>query len=76
MTKWYVSSIGGQSYIAESYDGSWQIGLSAHCLACAKSDILAKHGGRVDTRGHNNICGSFLKAMQATIKIEKNNDQM
>ena len=42
--------------------------IHAHCLACAKADLLAEHGGRVDLRGWHKAgwCGSFLLAMANT----------
>jgi hypothetical protein len=45
--------------------------LKAHCLACAKTDLLAEHGGRVDLRGsHMSLCGGFLLAMQKGVDEE------
>jgi hypothetical protein len=53
----------------ESFSGS------AHCLACAKSDVLQKRGSKVDTRGSTRtLCGSYLLATLqiATGTIETN----
>ena len=65
--KWSVSSLGGQSYIAERIvdNKSESRNLHSHCLACAKSDTIAKYGGEVDTRGWHNqgICGVFMLAI-------------
>jgi len=44
--------------------------ITSHCLACAKIEVLSKYGGKVDGRGHKDICGVFLKAMQQVIKEE------
>jgi len=40
------------------------VDVSAHCLACAKTEVLLKYGGKVDIRGWHKqgICGTFLKA--------------
>jgi hypothetical protein len=72
--KWSVS--GHDSfYMGERIvDGKSQVVyVSSHCLACAKTDILAKHGGQVDTRGWHKqgICGSFLMAMIQEIAQEE-----
>lgn len=73
--KWSVSSMGSQDFIAERIiDGkSEQQHVHSHCLACAKTDILAKYGGQVDTRGWQNqgTCGSFLKAIAEGVKNEQ-----
>ncbi len=65
-SKWSVTSLGGQSYLAERIiDGkSESKDLHSHCLACAKADVIAKYGGKVDTRGWHKqgICGEFLSA--------------
>lgn len=73
--KWYVSDMGGNFYLAErTIDGkSEQVEFSAHCLSCAKNDILAKRGGQVDLRGtHLTICGAFARSMQFTVLEEEN----
>ncbi len=66
-SKWSVTSLGSQSYLAERIiDGkSESKDLHSHCLACAKVDIIARYGGEVDIRGWRNqgICGTFLLAM-------------
>ena len=51
--------------------------FSSHCLACAKTDIMAKTGEPADIRGWHNqgICGSFLKAMRITLGIEDEDGQ-
>lgn len=44
--------------------------MSAHCLACAKSDLMAQTGEKVDIRGwHKQKCGSFARAMALTITL-------
>jgi hypothetical protein len=64
--KWAVSSMGGDTFLGERIvDGKTEsIEIRAHCLACAKAEILTRRGGEVDTRGWHNqgVCGSFLKA--------------
>ena len=49
--------------------------ISAHCLACAKSDIMAETGELADIRGWHkqDMCGSFLKAMRMAIEGEIQN---
>lgn len=73
-SKWHVSHMGFKSYIAERIvdDELEQLEFSSHCLACAKVDVLAKRGGRVDLRGwhRQGICGSFLAAMAVTVEEE------
>lgn len=74
---WLVFHDGGHSYTAErrvngkreSHD------VHSHCLACAKTDILAKYGGKVDTRGwqKQGSCGSVLASMQDGINAEEKN---
>jgi len=72
--KWFVTSTGWNSYLAErivneKYE-KWE--GSAHCLQCAKAEVLAKFGGIVDLRGsHLSICGSFLRAMQSASEDEE-----
>jgi hypothetical protein len=46
--------------------------FSAHCLACAKVEILMKYGGKVDLRGWQKQggCGSFLKVTQGSVDNE------
>lgn len=66
--KWLVSDDGsGRFFIAERIvDGQLEHRyFSSHCLACAKSDVIAKYGGKVDTRGwhRQGLCGVFLLAM-------------
>lgn len=66
-SKWSIASSIGHSYTAERIvDGkSESKDFNSHCLACAKSDIMAKYGGEVDTRGWHKqgLCGAFLLAM-------------
>jgi len=73
--KWRVYDDGFNSFYAERTlpDGSQETHyFNAHCLACAKVEILATYGGRVDLRGHSNTaCGIFLLAMQLAIDTEK-----
>ena len=72
--KWYVARVVGSSYIAQrTVDGTVEtVELDSHCLACAKSDILAKYGGKVDLRGwHKSRCGAFLLAMAYSVGHEE-----
>jgi len=65
--KWSVVETTPGDYLAERIiDGKYEAHeLRAHCLACAKTDVLAKYSGRVDLRGHHRgLCGGFLWAMQ------------
>lgn len=44
--------------------------MSAHCLACAKSELMANTGEKVDIRGwHKQQCGPFARAMAMTITL-------
>jgi len=64
--KWYVVCVMGSDYMAQrTKDGKLEtVEFQSHCLACAKVDILAKCGGKVDLRGwHKSPCGLFLLAM-------------
>ena len=46
--------------------------LSSHCLQCAKTDVMAKTGEKVDIRGwHMAKCGPFTKAMAVGILLEE-----
>lgn len=47
--------------------------ISAHCSACAKTDIMTKTGEPADIRGWHmqGMCGSFLKAMRISLAEEK-----
>ena len=47
--------------------------LSAHCIACAKVEIMTKTGEPADIRGwqKQGMCGSFLKAMRISIDEEE-----
>ena len=47
------------------------VDMSAHCLACAKSDYMAKYGRLVDIRGWHKqgMCGTFLKSMRTTVEF-------
>ena len=71
----------GDHYTAERIvDGKnevYDIG-NCHCLACAKTKVLATRGGRVDLRGSHlaGMCGSFLQATAAALEDEKNHDCM
>jgi hypothetical protein len=70
--------MGLQHYLAErTVDGKYEKQeLSAHCLACAKSEVLARYGGNVDLRGWNKqgTCGAFLRAMQMTTDAEEDEE--
>ena len=71
--KWAVGHMGNYDYIAERIvDGKHETQyVHSHCLACAKTDILAKYGGKVDLRGwHKSPCGVFLLAMAQTMDEE------
>lgn len=74
---WYVSDVGLGSFMAErTVNGKREFEyLSAHCLACAKADILAQCGGKVDLRGwhRQGNCGVWLVAMQTTVNLEEGN---
>lgn len=63
--KWRVSEMYPRFYIAERIvDGNLEHHeLGAHCLACAKMEILVKYGGKVDNRGWHKQgdCGVFLR---------------
>lgn len=67
--KWHISELFPQHFIAERIvnDLTEYYEIHAHCLACAKIDILTEHGGEVDMRGWHNqgICGLLLKAMES-----------
>ena len=72
--KWYVWQMGRQDFAAErTINGNNETRyLHSHCLACAKIDILAKYGGKIDLRGWHKQgnCGLFLWAMQHTVDQE------
>ena len=78
--KWSVIHTGASSYMGERIkNGKTEVVYEhSHCLQCAKSDILAKYGGRVDTRGwHLSNCGAFMLAMQkGIIEEEKENGNL
>ena len=71
--KWSVWHTMFRDYSASRIvDGKSQVvELSSHCLACAKTEIMAEYGGKVDTRGWHKqgMCGSFMMAM-ATLPEE------
>lgn len=77
--RWHVGSTGGQSYIAERIldDNHETKYVNAHCLACAKSEVLARYGGKVDLRGWHRAgtCGFFLLAMQSGTDNEKEEEE-
>ena len=74
--KWDVYRYMGGMYVAIRIDGqevqSVDLPSSTHCLACAKTSILAKRGGKVDLRGWHKqgYCGACLKAMQRAVDTE------
>ena len=76
---WRVYSYHGLGdYYAEHVVNGWaKKEISAHCLACAKTDLMAKTGELADIRGWHKqgVCGSFLKAMQTSIKKEIENNE-
>ena len=73
---WKVYNFVFSSYYAERFSGGRVTESkkfdNVHCLACAKTTIMAETGELVDIRGWNfqGMCGSFLKAMHETIKAE------
>ncbi len=74
--KWRVYVEGSKDYYAERTlpDGTQEVRLiaGAHCLACAKVDVLSRWGGRVDLRGHHTtMCDAFLLVMQAIVEAER-----
>lgn len=80
--KWAVfsESPGGQSYYAERYvNGELeQRYVSAHCLACAKTEVLSRYGGQVDLRGWHmaaSMCGAFLRATAKAVDDEKDMEE-
>lgn len=58
-------------YVAYFDDGEVRE-TGAHCLACAKVDIMMETGLPVDIRGWNKqgFCGTFLKASRVSIDEE------
>ncbi len=73
--KWRVYAEGMNSFYAERAlpDGSQEVHyFNAHCLACAKVEVLTHWGGHVDLRGHHkSACGTFLLAMQLAVNTER-----
>lgn len=68
----YDAGFSGSFYAERVIDGRAieTTNLSAHCLACAKSDIMAQTGEKVDMRGwHKQKCGPFARAMATTITL-------
>lgn len=66
--KWYVCRLDFNYYEAQrTVNGILETWYgNAHCLACAKSDLLAERGGQIDLRGsHMTRCGGFLMVMQS-----------
>jgi hypothetical protein len=73
---WRVYDAGFDNYYAERVVKGKSVEyreLDAHCKACAKSDLMAETGIPADIRGwtRQGMCGSFLKAMRATIEEEE-----
>ena len=74
---WSVSGFGhgSQDFYAERIrpDGTREYhDVHAHCLQCAKAEVLMKYGGRVDLRGwHLTTCGTFLYAVAHAPPDEK-----
>ena len=63
--KWAVGEMATQHYLAERIINGkteWHE-LTAHCLACAKMEILTEYGGKVDLRGWHKqgSCGVYLR---------------
>lgn len=77
--KWSVLQQGDQDFVAERIiNGNHEtIYIHAHCLACAKVDLLGRYGGTVDLRGTHlqGICGSFLQAIQSVVDQEDESDE-
>lgn len=76
--KWAIFNTGGDFYLAERIritQGYEQREIKAHCLACAKVEILSQYGGEVDLRGwhKSGTCGSYLKSLAIAIKQEGEN---
>ena len=70
--KWYVKKIPYENtYYCE--DGTQTVNISNQCCgACARLELISKHGGYVDLRGlyRYGICFSFLSAMNRMNKKE------
>ena len=64
-------------YFVEVFDDKGividHVNLHSHCLACAKTDYMAKYGRLVDIRGwqKQGMCGAFLKSMRMVTEEEK-----
>lgn len=76
---WQVSQMIGQHYIAERFvDGEleWHE-ITAHCLACAKNEILMEYGGKVDLRGWHKqgSCGFFLRFSASTLELSPDKER-
>jgi len=70
--RWQVGQMGSQHYLAErKVNGiiEWHE-VSAHCLACAKNEILMEYGGKVDLRGwqKQGNCGFFLRVTASELE--------
>lgn len=75
--KWSVigEAAGSDFYYAERFiDGKLeQDWVKSHCLACAKTEVLNRHGGQIDLRGWHMAaatCGLFLLATQRAVDEE------
>ena len=72
---WRVYSEGFNTYYAEKISPSGKMveyidSISAHCLTCAKTELMAKTGIVADIRGWHkakSVCGGMAKAMQLAI---------
>ena len=76
---WVVTHSGGSQYLAERFVGNEREShyVSAHCLACAKTEVLTHYGGKVDLRGWHQadgLCGDFLLATQQAVNEGKELD--
>ena len=74
--KWAVFSTYGGHYEAERIiDGKREVRyVRAHCLACAKTEVLTRYGGRVDLRGLSwakPTCAAFVRVVQDQILEEE-----
>jgi hypothetical protein len=63
----------GKEYFAERrIEGRLEMReVTAHCLACAKVEILTRYGGKVDLRGWHmakGSCGAHLLVIQRAIE--------
>lgn len=77
--KWVVTDVGldmylGQRIVNEEVES---VEVRAHCLACAKVEILSRHGGYIDTRGWHKqgTCGAFMASFPQGDNQDANNER-